>query len=152
MSLHVVLPFSPASQFVHDPQRLSGHAAPARPRPALARHASDLSLAAVARRLRLDHHASRTIVSKLRVLVEASGFPLPRNPRIVRGKRLTGPKSVCAASVWDRDEVELWLEGDQPPPAAAAAERSQGVRDQLAARARAMLQSGTLEQAERVVA
>lgn len=100
----------------------------------------DLDLIAVARKLRLSHHSRRTIISKLRDLVTGSGFPLPRNPRLVKGQMMEGASAIYAGSLWDRDDVEIWQDGRDPPPAAAARAGAgrEAVRSQLAARAQAL--------------
>lgn len=80
----------------------------------------EVDLVWIARELSLLRHEQRTIIAKLRLLAERCHFPLPKNPRFVKGARITGPDSIHARSVWDRDPVELWLENDRPPPEAAA--------------------------------
>lgn len=88
----------------------------------------------IARRLKMVDRPLRAIIAAVRVLIEKEGFPPPASPRIVKGRRLTGPQSVWVRSIWDRDDVELWFEGDQPPPVAARARnaRRETVRAQLA--------------------
>jgi hypothetical protein len=80
----------------------------------------EVDLAWVARELGLLGNERRTIINKLRLLAEHNGFPLPKRPRFVGATRITGPKSICALSVWDRDPVERWLEDDRPPAESAA--------------------------------
>lgn len=105
------------------------------------RRASEIGLAGISVRLGIADRASRTIINKVRLLIDLSGFPTPKTPRFRCGKRLTGADAVDARSVWDRDQVEAWFEGDLPPDIAAAqgeAERG-NLRARLAENARQMV-------------
>jgi hypothetical protein len=106
--------------------------------PQLTRAASmDVRIHSIARRLGMADRTMRTIVKTVRHLIEGHGFPLPKTVRFVKGSRLTGSASVHAGSVWDRDAVDDWFEGDLPPAVAAAemGRRREGTRAELAARA-----------------
>jgi hypothetical protein len=99
--------------------------------------ASEVDLLWIAGQLGLVHHERRTIIAKVRLLAEKAGFPLPKNPRFVKGTRITGPLAIDARSIWDRDPVERWIEDDRPPAetAAAIALRRTAVAEQMATRA-----------------
>jgi hypothetical protein len=75
----------------------------------------EADLCFVARRLGLIDNERRTIIDKVRRLAERHGFPLPKRPRFVRASASPGICSIDAFSIWDRDAVERWLEGDLPP-------------------------------------
>jgi hypothetical protein len=122
-------------------QAVSLHACP---RPALAdplrarpHRPTEVDLCWIARRLGLVDNERRTIIDKVRRLAEHSGFPLPKRPRFVKGIRITGPMSIDAFSIWDRDPVERWLEDDLPPAesAALAARRRSTVAEEMGKRA-----------------
>ncbi len=102
-----------------------------------------MTAAELAGRLGLDHHATRTVIDKLRALHRQAGLPLPRSPRIVRGVVMIGAASICWASKWDRGEALAWLDhGTTPPPAFAPAPAQKAkpqTRAILADRAAAML-------------
>lgn len=105
--------------------------------------ATEADLCFVARRLGLIDNAPRTIIDKVRRLAERHGFPLPKRPRFVRGVRVTGHMSIDAFSIWDRDAVERWLEGDLPPAenAAIAFARKASVRHEMGKRALTLVTS-----------
>jgi hypothetical protein len=98
---------------------------------------TEVDLCWIARQLGLLDRSRRTIIDKVRSLAARSGFPLPKNPRIVKGERITGPNSIDAYSIWNRDAVELWIENDRPPPegVAAALVRRNAAADEMARRA-----------------
>lgn len=98
---------------------------------------TEVDLLWIAKELGIVHHTPRTIIAKVRLLAEQSGFPLPKSPRFVNGERLRGPQSIDARSIWDRDPVELWLDDDRPPPetVATTAARRSNVVEQLRERA-----------------
>lgn len=81
---------------------------------------TEVDLLWIAKQLGLTHHKSRTIVAKVRLLAQHSGFPLPKTPRFVGAERKTGADAIEVRSIWDRDPVELWLENDRPPAETAA--------------------------------
>ena len=96
------------------------------------RRASDIDVAGVAAELLIANRPQRFILGMIRLLVEKEGFPPPRSPRFVVGRRLTGHDAVWARSLWDRDAVERWLDDDLPPAQAAA----KAANDRAATRAR----------------
>jgi hypothetical protein len=99
---------------------------------------SEVDLLWIAGKLGLLHYKERrTIIAKVRLLAEQSNFPLPKNPRFVSGKRITGAQSIDANSIWDRDPVDLWLDGDRPPAESAAlvTQRRTDVAEEMRARA-----------------
>lgn len=102
---------------------------------------TEVDLCFIAGRLGLMQRPRRTIVEKVRVLAEHHGFPLPKTPRIVKGVRILGPRAIDAFSIWDRDAVELWLEGDRPPEDSAAAivVRRSAVRAEMGKRAQGLV-------------
>lgn len=96
----------------------------------------EVDLLWIATQLGLANRNRRTIIAKLRLLV-ASGLPLPKNPRFVKGERQLGADAIDAHSIWDRDAVERWLENDRPPaesPALTVARRTD-VAEQMRSRA-----------------
>lgn len=99
---------------------------------------SEIDLAGIARRLGMADWRVRRIIARLRQLADRAGFPLPKTPRFWGGRRVTGPSSIDAHAIWDRDAVELWLDNDLPPGAAAAraAASQAATRADLASRAR----------------
>lgn len=99
--------------------------------------ASETDLTGIARRLKILDRPQRAIIAAIRLLIEHNGFPPPRSPRFVKGIRQTGAAAVWSRSKWDRDEVDLWFDGDLPPAAAARAAEAgrEQVRHALAARA-----------------
>jgi hypothetical protein len=101
----------------------------------------EVNLCFVARRLGIIDQAPRTIIAKVRLLAANCGFPLPKTPRFVKGARLTGPDSIHAGSIWDRDPVECWFEDDRPPPEAAAAAlvRRNAAAEEMARRAHGLV-------------
>ena len=76
---------------------------------------NEVLLPHIARRLGLADRPRRYIIARVRLLAKDHGFPLPKNPRFVNGQRLTGPASIDARSVWDKDAVDCWFEHDRPP-------------------------------------
>jgi hypothetical protein len=121
------------SACVADP--VSGHVA-ARPH-----RATEVDLCWIARRLGLLDFERRTIIGKVRLLAEQCSFPLPKNPRFVKGARHR-PEAIDAFSIWDRDPVELWIEDDRPPAESAAlvAARRSTVAEEMARRASNIVQ------------
>jgi hypothetical protein len=109
---------------------LRDHAAPAL-------RSGDADVAFIARELRMSHRPLRAVIETVRELVRHHGFPEPRTPRFVAGRRLRGADAVWKRAVWDRDAVLRWFEHDLPPGEAAARAASQrlAVRADLAARA-----------------
>lgn len=103
----------------------------------------EADLCFVARRLGWLDRPRRTIIVKLRHLAEHNHFPLPKTPRFIKGARVTGPRSIDAFSIWDRDSVERWLEGDLPPAesAALAFARKASVRHEMGQRALSLVVS-----------
>lgn len=111
---------------------------PHRP-PPLARALRDMNLGQVGAELRYPGDlATRVLIANIRLLIVNEGFPLPRTPRFVKGTRLTGAQAVNARSVWDADEVRIWIDGDLPPAVAArkAANDSAATRHRLGEQAR----------------
>ena len=102
--------------------------------------ASEIDVAGIAVLLRMAHFERRTIIAKIRLLIEKEGFPEPRTPRFVKGVRQTGKAAVAANSRWARDLVEQWFDDDLPPAAAqaSAAANLAATRHRLAERARQM--------------
>lgn len=101
-----------------------GRTGPARettqPLPATGGRRGEYALADIARPLGLLHKSIRTIIDALRVLAKHDGMPLPRTPRIVSGKPVKGPNSICKDSRWDAGEIDAWLEGRGPVSPAPA--------------------------------
>lgn len=89
---------------------------------ARAHRSAEVDLLWIARRLGLLHLRPRAIVAKVRLLAgqRLHPFPLPKNPRFVKGERQQGAASIDARSLWDRDTVERWFEDDLPPVESAA--------------------------------
>jgi hypothetical protein len=82
----------------------------------------EYALGDVARDLSLAHFAVRSIIEKLRALAKHDGMPLPRTPRVVEGRTITGPDSIYCKSRWDAGEFDAWLDSRSPSgPAAAGA-------------------------------
>jgi hypothetical protein len=125
------------------PPALSIQAAPKAPFSFTPRRVTEIGLGGIAVRLGMADRPARSIIEKVRLLVDRHGFPPPKTPRFRGLERLTGGMAVHAKSVWDRDLVDDWFDGDLPPALAAArsgAERD-NVRGRLAERAR-MLAGG----------
>jgi hypothetical protein len=104
--------------------------------PATGGRRGEYALADVARPLGLLHRPVRSIVETLRVLARHEGMPLPRSPRIVKGKPLSGPRAICRASRWDAGEFDAWLDGRGP--AAPSVPLAPPVRLDMANRAAAI--------------
>jgi hypothetical protein len=102
---------------------------------------TEVDLLWIAGQLGLTHHAPRTIIAKVRLLAEQSGFPLPKTPRFVAGVRKTGAEAIDARSIWDRDPVERWLEDDRPPAESAALTqlRRNNVAEEMGRRAQGLV-------------
>ena len=83
---------------------------------------TEVDLLWVARKLGLLNCSQRTIIAKVRLLAgqQVHPFPLPKNPRFVKGERKTGAEAIDARSIWDRDAAERWFEDDLPPAESAA--------------------------------
>lgn len=101
----------------------------------------ELDFASVAHELGVAHRPIRSITAHIRALIRKSGFPPPKNKRIVRGHPLSGADAVCRDSVWPMVDVLRWLDNDSPPPVAAArkVERMAVTRADLARRAQALV-------------
>lgn len=111
-------------------------AAVATPLPSTGGRRGEYAIGDVARPLGLSHFAVRTIIDKLRVLAKHDGMPLPRTPRIVDHKPVTGPESIYCKSRWDAGEFDAWLDDRRPSgPAGALPPVPQPVRDAMRARA-----------------
>lgn len=105
---------------------------------------SEVLLPYIARRLGIVHQLPRTIVKKVRLLADKAGFPLPKTPRFVGAVRMTGANAIDARSVWDRDAVDLWFEGDRPraETQGMALARQSAARAEMAKRGLQLLQGG----------
>jgi hypothetical protein len=88
--------------------------------PATGGRRGEYALGDVARDLSLSHFAVRSIIAKLRALAEHDGMPLPRTPRVVEGRAVTGPDSIYCRSRWDAGEFDAWLDSRSPSGPAAA--------------------------------
>lgn len=106
--------------------------------PCAAARRTQYTPADLAAALHLGHFSTRTIIAKLRILAETQGLPLPRTPRIVAGRAVTGPESIHLHSRWDAGEVDAWLAGGDPPPAGAALAPPQPLLDEIGRRAAAI--------------
>lgn len=95
----------------------------------------DYALGDVARHLRIEMLTRASIIARLRLLAVGEQMPLPRNPRQWGKVIVSGPSSICAASIWDAGEFDAWLARRHPRSPAAAAIDSAVLRAQLAARA-----------------
>lgn len=80
--------------------------------------AGQYNLSAVARRLGLLHYTPRTIIAKIRALVEHDGFPMPVTVRVRACRRVHGAGAVTQQSVWHAADVNAWIDRDMPPAAA----------------------------------
>lgn len=107
--------------------------APRVPLPTTAGKRGEYALADVARPLSMLHRPVRAIIDALRALHLHDGMPLPRTPRIVRGKPIHGAQMICRGSRWDAGEFDAWLEGRGPASPAPAL--AQPIRREMAARA-----------------
>jgi hypothetical protein len=106
----------------------------------LERSNSEIGLAGVAKMLGLAQRPPRAIIATVRLMIDTRGFPMPKTPRFVKGEPKLGSAAVHSESVWNRDQVEIWIDDDRPPPDAAAhgAAKREAVRAGLAARAKAI--------------
>lgn len=98
---------------------------------------SEVDLCWIAGQLGMLHRPRRAIIDKLRLLCQDAGFPVPKNPRFVKGVRQVGASAIDTHSIWDRDAVERWLENDRPPAESAAltVARRTDVAEQMRSRA-----------------
>ncbi|QQN75026.1 hypothetical protein [Croceicoccus sp. YJ47] len=94
--------------------------APAEPARAFRSRPRNYRLSDMARLLGMEDNHPRTIIERLRLLAEQMGLPLPRNPRIYRGKIQRGAMAIGAKSQWDAAAVEHWLDRPTCPPGGAA--------------------------------
>lgn len=94
---------------------------PAAGLPTTAGRFGEYALGDIARVLRLSHFDPRTIIQKLRVLADQRGMPLPRTPRIVRGRTCAGPDSIYRRSRWDAGEFDAWISDFDPDGGTRAA-------------------------------
>lgn len=76
---------------------------------------NEYTMVAIARRLGMVDRPRRSIIDRIRLLVEKQGFPLPKTPRFVSGIRQFGASAIDARSIWDKDAVDIWFENDLPP-------------------------------------
>lgn len=101
--------------------------------PATGGRRGEYAIGDLARELSMLHFSRRTIIEHLRALAKKQGMPLPRTPRIVDGKPVTGPESIYAHSRWDAGEFDAWMGGRTPGAPAAAVPRP--VREEMHRRA-----------------
>jgi hypothetical protein len=57
----------------------------------------------------------RSIVERIRKLIEKCDFPAPAAPRIWGGKVLEGADAVHAHARWHRQLVDAWFDNRTPP-------------------------------------
>lgn len=83
----------------------------------------------------------RTAIDRLRLLHTQGHMPLPRSPRFVRRQLITGARSICAASLWDRGQILEWLETGYvtTPPEDGPRVDQQLLRQRLAQRAASLI-------------
>jgi hypothetical protein len=101
---------------------------------------TEVDLHWIAKQLGMANRPRRAVIDRVRALADPRSpapFPLPKTPRFKAGERITGPRSIDAHSIWDRDPVEIWFEDDRPPAESASlvAIRRSNVAEQLSARA-----------------
>lgn len=83
----------------------------------------EYSLKDMVRLLGMQSCERRTAIDKLRLLAEQCGMPLPKTPRIWRGRVQTGPAAIYAGSVWCALEMDAWMDrGPAGTPDAGSAE------------------------------
>ncbi|QNQ09281.1 hypothetical protein [Sphingomonas alpina] len=96
----------------------------------------EYALADVARPLGILHLSIRTIIDTLRALAKHEGMPLPRTPRVIKGKPVSGVDMICKISRWNAGEYDAWLDGRGRGPASPApAMLPPPLRQEMAARA-----------------
>lgn len=114
---------------------------PVPPRGPSATHARrHYTLHDLARLLDWQDQCQRTIIRRLRALVDNEGLPAPLGQRLRKGRLCRGSASVCANSRWDAAQVDAWLHRPGPvaPEAHAfpAPKALQSLRAAMADRAR----------------
>lgn len=86
--------------------------------------------------------APRAQVQRLRLMASCAGLPLPRNPRVWGQQIVTGPDSICRASIWCALEIDAWIDMQGNPPPAAPASNPNRInhcmREEMRARAGAL--------------
>lgn len=70
----------------------------------------EYTLADLIRLLKMQGTQRRTAIEKLRLLAEQCAMPLPKTPRIWRGRVQTGPAAIHARSVWCALEMDAWMD------------------------------------------
>ena len=83
-----------------------------------------MTFSEVARQLRLDGYAPRTIVDRLRSLVREKNMPPPDTYRWVGGSPVGGAAAVCRKSIWNRHRFMSWHRDRFGDPDATSTARS----------------------------
>ncbi|NLS27958.1 hypothetical protein S2M10_29600 [Sphingomonas sp. S2M10] len=119
------------------PPRIAVAAAPAaKAPPATGGRRGEYAVGDIARELGMSHFSARTIIARLRLLARTQRMPLPRTPRFLGERHVTGPLSITVRSRWDAGEIDAWLDGRLPSgPAGAPAMLPQPIRDDMRRRA-----------------
>lgn len=130
---------------------LGGTMAPRAPSRPFAQARREYTLWEVARLTGLAHVSPKVMISTLRKLAEQNGMPLPKTPRVHKGRIVTGPRAIGRRSRWDALRFDDWLD-DWTPPGGGAIGRaiaapavpavSRAMRDGMAARAAELATSG----------
>lgn len=95
--------------------------------PTTSGHRCEYAIGDLARMLGIAHFTSRVIVDYLRAKVRDESMPLPKTPRLLKGKLVSGPQSIWLQSRWDAERFDAWkseCDGDGPCPPASAALRA----------------------------
>lgn len=112
-----------------------------RPRGNALAHASpiEFDFVAVARRLGILHYTPRTIVAKIRALVDHNGFPPPLTVRLRSQRCVHGGEAVTRHSIWRAFEVEAWIDRTTAKVPAADREDAERHRARFTMQGRAQL-------------
>lgn len=78
----------------------------------------------IAERLGMRDATIKTLVQRIRQLIEGHGFPPPLGYRQWRGELVSGAAAVCMRSYWIKEAVDAFFDGTGTTPPIAAALQS----------------------------
>lgn len=115
---------SPALPGVPTRAAFTGNAAPPAT-PFTGGRRNEYALGDIARALGIRHLTPKTIITHLRAMAVDCAMPLPKSPRLWKGRIVTGPESIHRNSRWDAELFDAWLESRDRPAAPAITDRAQ---------------------------